>query len=96
MILRKPIIVLLKFLSDLFYFIFILLIRFYCEGYFKRFPVIKYTYVACLIDAMWFFLALHGLIVFYGLPRKIYSEPCHHLRESFCENNYLQGDNLLV
>ena len=50
-------------------------IWFRCKGYFKDFPVIKYTYVACFKVAMWFVFALYGLIVFMVYWATMYSEP---------------------
>ena len=39
-------------------------ILFRCKGCFKGFPVIKYTYVACLRAAMRFVFAIYGLFIF--------------------------------
>ena len=59
-------------------------IWFGCEGCFKGFPVIKYTYLACLKVALWFVFA----ICFYGLlGSAIYIEiPVKLLRWSFLQN----------
>ena len=42
----------------------ILFIWFRCNGCFKDFPVIEYTYVACFKFAIWFVRALCVLMVF--------------------------------
>ena len=50
-------------------------IRFCCKVRFKSFPVIKFTYGACLKIAMWFVFASSGLIVFMDSYAIAYSEP---------------------
>ena len=50
-----------------------LVIWFRFEGYFKGFPGIKYTYLACLKLIMWFIAAMYGLFVFMVYWAEVYS-----------------------
>ena len=49
---------------------------FRCEGCFKGSPVIKYTYLSCLIVLVWFVFAMYGLFILMVNWKEAYSEPC--------------------